>query len=70
MAVRVSWKALLLMAAIVVAALMLVAHVVGWYVQMVVFALVAVVGLALLARLGLRRAAHAVRGGRDRRPPR
>lgn len=67
MGVRVSWKVLLLLAAIVIAALMLVAHVVGWYVQMVVFALVAVVALALLVRHGFRRAAHAVRG-RSRDP--
>lgn len=66
MAVRVSWKVLALLVAIVIAALLLVVHVVGWYVQMIVFALLAVVALALLARHGFRRAAYAVRGrGRD-----
>ncbi|HET8647038.1 MAG TPA: hypothetical protein VFO85_16195 [Vicinamibacteria bacterium] len=70
MAVRVSWKVLLLLVAIVVAALMLVVHVVGWYAQMVVFALLAVIALGFLVRHGLRRAAYAVRGGPRGRDPR
>ena len=65
MAVRVSWKVLALLVAIVVVSLLLVAHVVGWYVQMAIFALLAVLALVLLARLGFKRAAYAVRG-RDR----
>jgi membrane protein implicated in regulation of membrane protease activity len=71
MAVRVSWKVLALLVAIVIAALLLVVHVVGWYVQMAVFALLAVIALAMLVRHGFRRASYAVRGrGRGGDPAR
>jgi hypothetical protein len=68
MSVRVSWKVLALLVAIVVVSLLLVAHVVGWYVQVAIFALLAVLALVLLVRHGFKRAAYAVRGrGKPRR---
>jgi hypothetical protein len=60
MAVRVSWKVLGLLTAIVLASLLLVAKVVGYYVHMVMFGIIAVVALGLLMRHGFRRAGHAL----------
>jgi hypothetical protein len=68
MTVNVSWKVLGLLTAIVLASLLLVAKVVGYYIHLVFLGLIAVAALALLARHGVRRATHAVsrRGPRGR----
>lgn len=70
MGVRVPWSVLLAMAAIVLLALLLLSHLVGYYIQMFVLALVLVTGLIWLVRRGTRRLVYGRRGDRSRTRPR
>jgi hypothetical protein len=68
MTLRMSWTTVLLLSAVVVLAGLVVAHTIGFYVQVLVFALALIAVLAFMARRGLRRATTAVRT-RMRTPP-
>jgi hypothetical protein len=61
MTLRMSWTTVLLLSAVVVLAGLVIAHTIGFYVQVLVFALALIALLAFMARRGLRRATTAVR---------
>jgi hypothetical protein len=61
MTLRVSWTTALVLTAIVVLAGLLVAHTIGFYVQLLALALLLVAVFAFLARRSFRRAAAAWR---------
>lgn len=63
-----SGTTVLVLSAIVVLAGLVIAHTIGFYVQVLVFAVALVALLAFMARRGLRRATSAVRS-RVRTPP-
>jgi hypothetical protein len=63
-----SGTTVLVLSAIVVLAGLVIAHTIGFYVQVLVFAVALVALLAFMARRGLRRATSAVRA-RGRTPP-
>ena len=63
-----SWALTFALAALVVTALMVVAHTVSFYAQILAFALVAALVVGLLARKSWRRVSTAVRR-RDQPPP-
>ena len=62
-----SWTTALVLSALVILAGLLVAHTIGFYVQLMVFALALVAVLAFLARRGMRRATSSWRARRT--PP-
>jgi hypothetical protein len=64
MTVRVSWTTALVLSAVVILAGLVVAHMIGFYVQLLVFALVLVAMLAFMARRTWRRTAASWRGRR------
>jgi hypothetical protein len=68
MTLRMSWTTVLLLSAVVVLAGFVIAHTIGFYVQVLVFALALIAVLAFMARRGVRRATSAVRT--RIRPPR
>jgi hypothetical protein len=66
MTVRLSWTTVLALSVIVVLGALLVAHTIGFYLQLLVFALALVALLAFMGRRSYRRAAAS---WRSRRPP-
>jgi hypothetical protein len=67
MTVRMSWTTVLVLSAIVILAGVVIAHTIGFYVQLLVFALALIALLAFMARRGVRRAASSWRSRRT--PP-
>ena len=67
MTVRMSWTTVLVLSAVVVLGALAIAHTVGFYLQLLVFALALVALLAFLARRSYRRAATSWRARRS--PP-
>lgn len=67
MAIKLSWSAKLALGLVLVISLLALAHAIGFYVQLLAFAIVILAALAFLARRGWRRAGDAWR--RRKTPP-